>query len=164
MKVERRSARPAHRLTSSEGRGRFRSAFASVGVRKREACKRSVFVLFPIEKDEYHEDVYYLGIRSAVLKTGYECVRVDEVEHESEILDEILRRIDEAAVIIADTTDGNPNVCYEVGRAHAMGKQVILIAERGSVIPFDLRGKKHIFYSSIRDLEDKLARRLAAKE
>lgn len=119
-----------------------------------------IFVLMPFNKD--YEDLYLYGIRGAVEKAGFVCRRADEIEHNSDIIDEILYQIDEASVLVAEMTDKNPNVCYEVGIAHGKKKEVILIARQGSDIPFDLKGKNHILYENIRDLEEKLTRRLNA--
>jgi hypothetical protein len=119
-----------------------------------------VFVLMPLRDDL--EDLFIYGIQHAVEQAGYACLRASEIEHNSDILHEILQNIAGAALVIAEMTDRNPNVCYEVGIAHTMGKEVILIAKAGSIIPFDFQGKNHILYRSIRDLEERLTRRLRA--
>ena len=49
-------------------------------------------------------------------------------------------------VLIADCTERNPNVFYEIGIAHTLGKQVILIARSDDDIPFDLRPIRYINY------------------
>jgi hypothetical protein len=120
--------------------------------------KKFVFVLMPFRED--YEDLYIYGIRGAVEKTGFVCRRADELEHNSDIIDEILYQIDRAPILIAEMTDKNPNVYYEVGIAHGKKKEVILLAKQGSAIPFDLSGKYFILYKNIRDLEKKLTRRL----
>jgi len=79
-------------------------------------------------------------------------------------MDEILYYIDRAPVLVAEMTDKNPNVYYEVGIAHGKKKEVILITKKGSVIPFDLKSKNHIIYENIHDLEEMLVRRLRAIE
>ena len=78
-----------------------------------EESGKIVFALMPLD-DEY-EDLYIYGIRGATEKTGFFCLRADEIEHNSEILEEILNQIDRSSVIIAEITDKNPNVYYEVG-------------------------------------------------
>jgi len=54
--------------------------------------------------------------------------------------------IERAAVVIAEITPRNPNVFYEVGYAHALGKPTILLARRGSELPFDIRSYRVVFY------------------
>lgn len=122
--------------------------------------KNFIFVLMPFKKDL--EDLYIYGIRGAAEKTGYVCIRADEIEHNSDIMEEILYYIDNASILIAETTDKNPNVFYEIGIAHEKQKEVILITKKGSDIPFDLKSKNHIIYENIHDLEEKLTKRLRA--
>ena len=49
-------------------------------------------------------------------------------------------------IIIADCTGRNPNVFYEIGIAHTVGKPVILIAQNSKDVPFDLRHIRYIPY------------------
>ncbi len=122
--------------------------------------KDFIFVLMPFTKGL--EDLYIYGIRGAAEKTGYVCLRADEIEHNSDIMEEILYYIDKASILIAEMSDKNPNVFYEAGIAHGKKKEVILITKKGSEIPFDLKGKNHIIYENIHDLEGKLVKRLRA--
>jgi nucleoside 2-deoxyribosyltransferase len=65
------------------------------------------------------------------------------------IITDIAQEIMEARVIIADITPANPNVYYEVGYAHAIGKPVILIAETPtSQLPFDVSGFRVLRYEN----------------
>jgi hypothetical protein len=64
-------------------------------------------------------------------------------------------------VIISDMTGRNPNVFYETGYAHGLGKQVILITQQGEDIPFDLKHCPHIIYGGrITVLKPELQRRV----
>lgn len=127
---------------------------------KTEEPVKIAFALMPL--GEEYKDLYIYGIRGAAEKTGFVYFRSDEIEHNAGIMNEIMHQIDKASVLIAEVTDKNPNVCYEVGLAHAKGKETILVARKGSNIPFDLKGKNHILYKNIHDLEEKLTRRLKA--
>jgi len=122
--------------------------------------KDLIFVLMPFKKEL--EDLYIYGIRRAAEETGYVCLRADEIEHNSDIVEEIFYHIDKATIIIAELTDKNPNVCYEVGVAHGKKKNVILLTKSASEIPFDLKNKNHLIYENINDLEKKLIKRLQA--
>ncbi|MBT9132343.1 MAG: hypothetical protein DDT32_00931 [Syntrophomonadaceae bacterium] len=51
-----------------------------------------------------------------------------------------------ARVVICDCSGRNPNVFYEVGIAHALGREVILITQSENDIPFDLRHIRYISY------------------
>ncbi len=60
---------------------------------------------------------------------------------------DIWQGITAAAVIIADITDGNPNVAYEIGLADVLGKDVILLCQ-GNNVPFDFLGQRLICYEN----------------
>jgi hypothetical protein len=49
-------------------------------------------------------------------------------------------------VVICDCTDRNPNVFYEIGIAHALAREVILITQAKADIPFDLRHLRFLEY------------------
>jgi len=101
-------------------------------------------VLMPF--DASFNDIYRLGIKEVFENHGYSCSKVDEEVFQGQIISEIQNRIIASDIIIAETTDKNPNVYYEVGYAHALNKQVILITKDASTLPFDLKGYKHIDY------------------
>lgn len=70
------------------------------------------------------------------------------------MLTRIYSQIEKADIIIADMTDKNANVFYEVGYAHAKDKLVLLITKDANDIPFDLKHYRHIVYgTSIADLK-----------
>ena len=60
---------------------------------------------------------------------GFQTMRVAQYYSSGMILEEIVRSIRDAHLIIADLTRGNPNVCYELGLAQALGKRVFLVAD-----------------------------------
>lgn len=49
-----------------------------------------------------------------------------------------------ARLIVADCTHRNPNVFYEIGLAHAIGKPTILLTQKSQDVPFDLRHLRYI--------------------
>ena len=59
---------------------------------------------------------------------------------------DIWQGITAAAVVVADITDGNPNVAYEVGLADVLGKEVVLLCQ-GDQVPFDFQGQRLICYA-----------------
>jgi hypothetical protein len=77
------------------------------------------------------------------------------------MFDRIFNQISKADVLIADMTGRNPNVFYEVGYAHALGKIVILVTQNADDIPFDLKHRQHIIYGGrIDSLKTQLTERL----
>ena len=117
--------------------------------------KPFVFVLMPF--DESFRDVYQLGIKAACKEAGGYCERVDEQIFVESILERVYNQIDKADLLIADMTGRNPNVFYEVGYAHALGKRVFLLTQKADDIPFDLKHYPHIVYQGkITELKQEL--------
>lgn len=128
--------------------------------------KPFAFVLMPFSPD--FEDIYKLGIRRACENAGAYAERVDEQIFEGSIVQRIYNQIARADVIVADMTGRNPNVFYEVGYAHALGRPVILLAQSSEDIPFDLKHYTHIIYNRriielLPELERRVRVTLAAK-
>jgi hypothetical protein len=118
-----------------------------------------IFVLMPFSSD--FDDVYELGIKAACSEAGAYCERVDEQIFEESILERVYNQISKADLLIADMTARNPNVFYEVGYAHALGKRVFLLTQKSEDIPFDLKHHPHIVYGgSISGLKTELAKRI----
>jgi hypothetical protein len=103
-----------------------------------------VFTLMPFDAE--FEDVYRLGIRPACEAAGAYCERVDDQIFQESILQRIYNQIAKADLVIADMTGRNPNVFYETGYAHALGKRVILLTRDVNDIPFDLKHYPHLVY------------------
>jgi hypothetical protein len=61
-------------------------------------------------------------------------------------MDDIRRSIEKARVVVADLTGRNPNVFYEVGIAHTLNKDVLLLSQSMSDVPFDLRHRRVLVY------------------
>lgn len=76
---------------------------------------------------------------------GYETVRADKILKSGLITSQIINLILESELVIADLTDSNPNVYYELALRHATGKAFIQVAQTGQQIPFDIAGLRTIF-------------------
>jgi hypothetical protein len=88
------------------------------------------------------------------------CIRADHIPGGGfDLLDKIHTAIERAALVIADISEHNANVFYELGYAAGIGKPILLIAQRGSDIPADLRGREVIFCS-----DDKAGAKVFAEE
>ena len=72
--------------------------------------------------------------------------RGDDVFGSNVIMDDITKSIRRAGLIIADLTGRNANVFYEVGIAHALNKQVLLMTQSIDDVPFDLRHRRALVY------------------
>lgn len=107
--------------------------------------ENSVFVIMPF--DPAFDDIYLLGIKEPLQNMGYHCSRADEIFHSHDILCQgICKQIQEASYIIADMTQRNANVFFELGLCYGFEKKVLLIAKEVEDIPFDLRSMQSIIY------------------
>jgi hypothetical protein len=106
---------------------------------------RRVFVAMPFG-GVY--DIYFSTIKPVLEKCKCNCIRADELYKPREIIDLVWQEIRRASLVIADITDGNPNVMYEVGYAHALASPTILLCQDKDKVPFDLRHQRLITYST----------------
>lgn len=88
----------------------------------------------------------YDSIRQAANNAGLQCRRVDDIWENAAIVQDVVALIDRSRIIVCDCTGRNPNVFYETGIAHALGREVILITQSEQDIPFDLRHLRYIRY------------------
>jgi hypothetical protein len=104
------------------------------------------FVIMPY-RNELH--FMYLFVKSALEAAfpGLTCDRADKQAMTGLLKDKIQRAINGADVVIADCTGANPNVFYEIGMAHALGKETILLTgDSAEHAPTDLRAYEFIPY------------------
>jgi len=108
------------------------------------ADRKICFVLMPFKKEFLKS---YDMIKQAVNDAGFTCIKDNEIFETRHIIFIIYELIGRAEVIVADLSNRNPNVFYELGYAHAMGKSTILITQNQDDVPFDLRHRQYILYS-----------------
>jgi hypothetical protein len=105
------------------------------------------FVLMPLPSPpDKLSEIYELYVERPFKELGMKCKRADNIFTPGVIMKDIWDSINRAAVIIAELTNKNANVFYELGMAHALGKETILIMQRSEVIPFDVQGIRLILY------------------
>ncbi|MDR2679033.1 MAG: TIR domain-containing protein [Zoogloeaceae bacterium] len=110
------------------------------------SSKHQIFVIQPFDKSA--EGIYDL-IRSAAAPANATVNRADSVVSAgANIASSIEAAIQAASLLIADVTNANPNVMYEVGFARSQNKPLLLIASSSRNIPFDLSGIRVVIYDS----------------
>jgi hypothetical protein len=102
-----------------------------------------VVMLFGGNWDEYYTEVYAPAISDA----GLIAVRADEVFRAGSILQDIVNLLTSCQVVLADITEANRNVHYELGLAHALGKPTVLVAPREMNVFFDVGQERIVTYS-----------------
>ena len=101
------------------------------------SLKSDVFVLMPFSVEL--RPVYEDHIKPTCQMAGLSCRRADDFFRVGQIMHDIWSAVFLSDWIIADCTGRNPNVFYEIGIAHTMGKRVILITQDENDVPFDIR-------------------------
>lgn len=150
---------------NQEKRNNERATILGTRIQPKSGHSRNRYVAFVlIPFNEKFKNIYEVGIKQTLLDLGMDCERVDEMEFNGGILEQIQASIQWADVIIADLTDRNPNVFYEVGYAHACGKRTIHLAQNAANLPFDIRHLHCIIYdkTDLMTLRWKLQKRVSA--
>lgn len=88
----------------------------------------------------------HAGIKQACVAASYRCARVDDIWEESTVIQDIFNLIFRAHVVVVDFTGKNPNVMYETGIAHTLGKHVIPLSQSMDDVPFDIAHHRVLKY------------------
>jgi hypothetical protein len=109
-----------------------------------ETDPKLCFVLMPFkpEFDRIYKDV----LQPAIKDTGLKPLRADDIFSPTPIVEEVWSHIAKSKLIIADVTDKNPNVFYELGLAHTIGIPVIIITQNKEDVPFDIAYIRYLTY------------------
>jgi hypothetical protein len=105
----------------------------------------------------------YEAIKQACLSSSLRCLRADDIWEESTIIQDIFNLIFRAQIVVVDFTGKNPNVMYETGIAHTLGKHVIPISQSLDDVPFDMRHHRVLKYLPNKEGLTKLSSDLAVK-
>jgi hypothetical protein len=123
--------------------------------------KKLVSVMMPFNKAF---DGTYLAIKRVTDLIKLECYRADDIWENSTFIQDIFELIFCAEIVIVDFTGRNPNVMYETGIAHTLGKEVIPIAQTLNDIPSDLAHHRALIYlandEGYRTLSNELYKRI----
>ena len=97
-------------------------------------------------------DFIYTDLLKETCKAhGLEVIRADDLFSTRQILEDIVKGIYTSDLIIADLTENNPNVFYELGIAHGLNKPVQIITQSVDDLPFDISAYRVFTYSMSAD-------------
>lgn len=108
--------------------------------------------------DSVHE-----SIKNACNSAGYRCLRADDIWENATIIQDIFSLIFRAKIVIVDFSNKNPNVMYETGIAHTLGKTVVPLAQIMQDIPSDMVHHRALIYLNNGEGLQKLENDLASK-
>jgi len=123
-----------------------------------------VFVI--MQFSDRYKQLYSKVIKPVTNEFKLDAYHVGEVFGPGVILNDIAQGIIDSHIVVAEITPVTPNVFYELGYAHALGKPTILLAEHGKELPFDVGPYRCIFYENSiggeKEVEEALRKHLGA--
>lgn len=105
----------------------------------------------------------YESIKRGVLSCNLRCLRADDIWEASTIMQDIFSLIYRAYIVIVDFTGKNPNVMYETGIAHTLGKHVVPITQSFYDLPSDMGHHRALKYLPNQQGLEKLSSDLSGK-
>lgn len=125
------------------------------------APKNHAEIFVDIPYGERRFESAFRAIQMAGERFGLRAERAKDRIDNRLLIEKMLTMIGQCKYVVADLTGANPNVLYELGYAHALGKRVLLLARQESEgastvdrLPFDVRGYDVVMYHSEFDLID----------
>ena len=122
---------------------------------------KSCFVIAPIgdpgtETRKRSDLVLKYIISPAVEQCGYTALRADQISEPGLITSQVIQHIIDDPLVVADLTDRNPNVFYELAVRHVLRKPLVQIIRRGDQIPFDVAGTRtiHVDHQDLDSVEE----------
>ncbi|MCW4011285.1 MAG: hypothetical protein NWF05_11830 [Candidatus Bathyarchaeota archaeon] len=127
--------------------------------------KDSCFVLMPFQPN--FERIYKDHIKPTIEKSSFAVIKANDLYTTSAIVEDIWEQINKARLIVADVTGKNANVFYELGIAHTVGKDTVILTQDENDVPFDLRHYRFFKYDDTeqgwKELDECLEQILKAK-
>jgi hypothetical protein len=118
------------------------------------------FIAMPMDPNNHSLIDVLDAIKEAADQCGVYAERVDEPQINERITDRIIESIKRAQYVIVDLTKSRPNVYFEAGFAHGLGRIPIYIACEGTELEFDLKDYPVLFFRNLKELKSLLKRRI----
>jgi hypothetical protein len=112
---------------------------------------KDLFVIMPFSStatctEEQWTEIYENVFKPAIVECGYSCERAKCKT--GSLIKSIIEKLRNARIVLADITDRNPNVFYELGVRHSLSKRTIIVAQANQQAPSDLLGYWFIKYGT----------------
>ncbi|MFH1934446.1 MAG: hypothetical protein ABIN18_23095 [Pseudomonadota bacterium] len=118
------------------------------------------FIAMPMDPEDHKLVDVLDAVKEAAGRCGVRAERIDEPQSNEPITDRILESIQRAEFVIVDLTNSRPNVFFEAGYAHGIGKIPIYFAKQGTRIEFDLKDYPVLFFRNLKELKDSIEKRI----
>ena len=119
------------------------------------------FVIAPIGEPESEtrkrsDQILKHVISPAAVECGYNATRADQISEPGMITSQVIQHIVDDPLVIADLTERNPNVFYELAIRHAIRKPLVQLIKKGEQIPFDVAGTRtvHVDHRDLDSVEE----------
>lgn len=132
---------------------------------EQEAKQKVCFIISPLGPDSSETRRKADGLIKAVIRPtlstlGYNVIAPHEIDATGSITNQVIKLLLEADMVIANLTDLNPNVMYELAVRHAKRLPVVSLVEHGTTLPFDIATERCIYYKNdmhgVEELKPKL--------
>jgi hypothetical protein len=93
------------------------------------------------------QPIYEVHLKAVAKSLSLTISRGDDISGTNAVIDDIWSSITSARIVVADFSKRNPNVFYEVGVAHTLGRPTVLLSQDIDDVPFNLRHIRTVVYS-----------------
>lgn len=105
----------------------------------------------------------YQSIQLACRQAHFSCLRADNIWAESAFTQDIFNLIFRSSIVVVDFSGKNPNVMYETGIAHTLGKTVVPVTQNLDDVPSDIKHHRVLVYLNNQEGLGSLCSGLAAR-